>query len=201
MSVRHAILGLLVQQPRHGYELRHAFEAMVGGGANWAVKPAQIYTTLARLEDAGHVVCTAVAQSGGPEKRIYEVTDVGREELRAWLLDPLPAEHVRDPFFLKLMIAQATAVDPRPLIAIQRSGLYRELHELTRRRSAVDPKVALAQAMLYDKVVMHLDADLRWLDMIEARLEEVESQPIPMPTARRRGRPPRRPDEAGDGKS
>ena len=52
MSVRNAILGLLAQQPRHGYELRAAFEAMVGGDAIWDVKPAQIYTTLARLQEA-----------------------------------------------------------------------------------------------------------------------------------------------------
>ena len=49
MSVRNAILGLLAQKPRHGYELRAAFEAVVGGGVNWDVKPAQIYTTLERL--------------------------------------------------------------------------------------------------------------------------------------------------------
>ena len=54
MSVRNAILGLLAQQPRHGYELRAAFEALVGGGELWDVKPSQIYTTLSRLEAAGH---------------------------------------------------------------------------------------------------------------------------------------------------
>jgi DNA-binding PadR family transcriptional regulator len=55
MSVRHAILGLLAQRPRHGYELRAAFSAVIGGDENWDVKPAQIYTTLNRLEEAGLV--------------------------------------------------------------------------------------------------------------------------------------------------
>jgi len=40
-----------------------------------------------------------------------------------------------------------------------------------------------------DKAIMHLEADLRWLDMIEARLEEVQRQPIPRPELRPRGRP------------
>ena len=31
MSVRNALLGLLAQRPRHGYELHDAFEAMIGG--------------------------------------------------------------------------------------------------------------------------------------------------------------------------
>jgi DNA-binding PadR family transcriptional regulator len=44
VSVRNALLGLLEQRPRHGYELRAAFEALVGGQRNWEVKPAQIYS-------------------------------------------------------------------------------------------------------------------------------------------------------------
>jgi len=43
------------QRPRHGYELRAAFEAVVGGAENWEVKPAQIYTTLSRMGKSGLV--------------------------------------------------------------------------------------------------------------------------------------------------
>ena len=55
MTVKHGILGLLSLQPRYGYELRAAFMAVAGGEENWEVKPAQIYSTLARLEEAGQV--------------------------------------------------------------------------------------------------------------------------------------------------
>ena len=78
MSVRNAILGLLAQRPRHGYELRAAFEALIGGEEIWEVKPAQIYTTLARLEDGGLVTQESVDQDGGPERRIYGITRRGR---------------------------------------------------------------------------------------------------------------------------
>jgi hypothetical protein len=47
----------------------------------------------------------------------------------------------------------------------------------------------MAQILLLDKAVMHLEADLRWLDMAEMRLEEVKGQPLPEPEIRRRGRP------------
>ena len=53
MTVKHGILGLLALKPRYGYELRAAFLAVVGGKQNWDIKPAQIYSTLARLEKAG----------------------------------------------------------------------------------------------------------------------------------------------------
>jgi hypothetical protein len=40
-----------------------------------------------------------------------------------------------------------------------------------------------------DKAVMHLEADLRWLDMVEGRLDDMQKQPLPQPEIRPRGRP------------
>jgi len=42
---------------------------------------------------------------------------------------------------------------------------------------------------LLDKAAMHLEADLRWLDMIEGRLDEIKRQPLPEPESKPRGRP------------
>ncbi len=81
MTVRHAVLGLLAQRPRHGYELRAAFEALAGGEENWQLKPAQVYTTLVRMEQSGLVAEAAIAQDGGPEKRIYAITPDGLKTL------------------------------------------------------------------------------------------------------------------------
>src|SRR5512139_3466570 len=117
MSVRHAVLGLLAQRPRHGYELRAAFQALVGGQENWDVKPAQIYATLARLEQGGLVAEESVEQAAGPEKRIYALTPVGREALKEWFASGIQPEHQQDKFFLKLMIGLVSGVaDPYRLI-------------------------------------------------------------------------------------
>ena len=190
MSVRNAILGLLIQRPRHGYELRAAFEALMGGEQNWEVKPAQIYTTLSRLEEGGLVAQTAVEQDGGPEKRIYDITPAGRVELAAWFNGAVEDQPQRDEFYLKLMLSLATgAADPYKVIQVQRARLYRSLHQLTTRRLALDHTVALAQILLLDKAVMHVEADLRWLDMVEGRLDEIRRHPPPPPESRPRGRP------------
>jgi DNA-binding PadR family transcriptional regulator len=190
MSVRHALLGLLAQRPRHGYELHAAFEAVMGGEQYWDVKPAQIYSTLARLEESGLVVEQAVEQGGGPEKRIYGLTDDGRQELAQWFEHGVEREHQRDEFFVKLMLSLAMPeINPRRVIQGQRLRLFRDLHALTAQRNRLDPQRALAQILLHDKAIMHLEADLRWLDMIEGRLEDVKQQPLPAPAARPRGRP------------
>ena len=195
MSVRNALLGLLAQRPRHGYDLRAAFQAVMGGEENWDVKPAQIYTTLARLEKDGLVQEEAVDQSSGPEKRIYAITPAGRAELRSWLTSSVERYEQRDEFFLKLMLSLATGeADPGKVIRTQRAALYRELHAITTQRQQADPKKELARILLLDKAVMHLEADLRWLDMIEARLDEVKRQPLPEPVAKPRGRPKKKTD-------
>lgn len=190
MPVRHAVLGLLAHRPRHGYELHAAFEAVVGGEENWDVKPAQIYTTLTRMEKLGLVAEQSVEQESGPEKRIYALTPAGRQALRAWFDENTAPEHQRDEFFIKLMLGLVSGIaDPDQLIHAQRAYLYKELHALTVQRTRVDRGRELAKLMLLDKAIMHLEADLRWLDMTEARLEEIKRQPLPEPETRPRGRP------------
>ncbi len=190
MSVRHAVLGFLSQRPRHGYELRAAFEALVGGKENWDVKPAQIYSTLTRLEKSGLVAEESVEQDGGPEKRIYGITADGRRALREWFAEGIAPEHQRDEFFVKLMVALVSgAADPYRLLRMQRTCLYQELHAIVSQRGRADPEIELARILLLDKAVMYLEADLRWLDLTEERLDEIRRQPLPEPETRPRGRP------------
>lgn len=187
------MLGLLAQRPRHGYELRAAFQALVGGESIWEVKPAQVYTTLARLEESGLVSQESVDQDGGPEKRIYGLTDQGRAELEAWFATGVDTEHQRDEFFVKLMVSVGTeGADPYKVIQAQRSKLFRQMHVLTARRNEANPKRELAQIFLLDKTIMHLDADMRWLELVEARLDDIVRQPLPEPQVKRRGRPRKR---------
>jgi DNA-binding PadR family transcriptional regulator len=190
VSVKNAILGLLAQRPRHGYELRASFEALVGGEENWDIKPAQIYSTLARLEEGGLVREEEVEQEGGPEKRIYGLTAQGKKELGRWFNTGVEGEHQRDEFFVKLMLSLASgAADPYKVIQAQRAKLYQDLHNTTKRRNAANPRQSLAQIFLLDKGIMHLEADLKWLDLIEARLDEIRKQPLPVPEIKQRGRP------------
>ncbi len=190
MSVRNAILGLLAKKPRHGYELRAAFSAVVGDVA-WDVKPAQIYTTLERLEESGLVQTKSdLGEGREPDRRIYAITRDGREALHEWFKDGVPNEHQRDEFYVKLMIGLVSGeADPARIIQTQRSRLFQDLHDATAQRDTFDPHSELAHILLFDKTIMHLEADLRWLDMIEMRIEAIKDQPIAEVEIRRRGRP------------
>jgi DNA-binding PadR family transcriptional regulator len=72
-DVRPLLIRALSDGPGHGYELITRLEAMSGG--IWRPSPGSVYPTLQLLEDAGVV---RSSESGG--KRVYELTDLGREE-------------------------------------------------------------------------------------------------------------------------
>lgn len=191
MSIRHALLGLLAQKPRHGYELRAAFEAVVGGAEAWDVKPAQIYTTLDRLDEAGLVERQSdLGQGSEPARRVYALTDAGRTALHEWFACAVDNQHQRDEFFVKLMVALFSGEgNLEKIMQTQRSHLYKEMHAMTALRDGYDVRTGMAQILLLDKAIMHLEADLRWMDITEMRLEAIKGQPFPEPEIRPRGRP------------
>jgi len=76
--VRQHLLALLAKEPAHGYELKLALEQTFGA-AYPSPNIGQIYVTLKRLEADGLVRSQDVAQTTRPNKRVYELTPVGRE--------------------------------------------------------------------------------------------------------------------------
>jgi DNA-binding PadR family transcriptional regulator len=72
--VRTAVLLLLAEEPRHGYQLMQAIAERSGG--RWTPSPGAIYPTIAQLEDEGLVSVTADAG-----RKLVALTDTGREYL------------------------------------------------------------------------------------------------------------------------
>jgi len=73
-EVRIAILSMLAEKPRHGYDLMKALETRAGG--SYRVSAGTMYPALAQLEDEGLIV--SETRDG---KRVYQLTDLGKEEL------------------------------------------------------------------------------------------------------------------------
>src|SRR3954465_7554268 len=116
-SVQRALLALLAQQARHGYELHDLFEAAVGG--HWELNSGQIYSSLERLARDGLVVETAVERGTGPDKRLWALTESGMAELAGWFHVAVPRDYrLRDEFYLKLMLALVTQTE-RPQRVLQ----------------------------------------------------------------------------------
>ena len=97
MSLRHALLGLLVDGDASGYDLLKRFE---GSLANvWPASQSQIYTELTKLA-SGELI--AVSDTGPRGRKEYAVTDAGRVELRRWLTETTPDRPARNPVLLRV---------------------------------------------------------------------------------------------------
>jgi DNA-binding PadR family transcriptional regulator len=73
-DVRAALLLLLAEEPRNGYQLMQAIEERSGG--RWRPSPGATYPALAQLEDEGLIRATDLEGT-----RAFELTDAGREHL------------------------------------------------------------------------------------------------------------------------
>ncbi|MDX2708842.1 PadR family transcriptional regulator [Streptomyces sp. PA03-6a] len=168
--MRLPLLALLAQGPAHGYELKTALEKLFGA-AYPQPNIGQIYVTLARLEKSGLIRGEDVTQSGRPNKRIYELTDAGREAVSAWFDEPSSEPRVRDEFFMKLALAPATGLaDQVSLINKQRRHYLNLMRAMSRLAAGEDRDNTIAQ-LLIEGATLHLQADLDWLERCQEELE------------------------------
>jgi DNA-binding PadR family transcriptional regulator len=165
MSVPVTLLSLLDRQPSHGYELKREYDAYFGRG-----KPlpfGQVYATLSRLVRDNKVSPGEVEPGEGPDRKRYVITETGRTEVEAWLDEPVEAEpYLQTVLFAKVVLSLMLGRPADRYLDAQRSAhlqRMRELTELKRKGNVVD-------ALLADHAMFHLEADLRWIDVTEARL-------------------------------
>ncbi len=132
MSLEHAILVSLSEQSGSGSDLTRRFDRSIG--FFWSATHQQIYRVLGRMESAGWVRSEQIAQQGRPDKKVYEVTAAGREELERWLAEPLTREQHRSELAVKLRAASYGDRGPflQELTALRaehatRLALYEEL--------------------------------------------------------------------------
>jgi DNA-binding PadR family transcriptional regulator len=99
MSLRYALLGLLARRPSTGYELTRTFDRSLR--TSWHARHSQIYPELAKLEAADLV---EVVGHGARRSKTYAITEVGRAELRKWLVEAEPDRSQRSESGLRLFL-------------------------------------------------------------------------------------------------
>ena len=165
--MRSLFLALLADESRYGYEIKQTLEQEFGELLP-ALNAGQIYSTLARLERDGLVVGQSI-EGDNRRKRVYELTEAGRTALARWIEAPVPGTRLKDEFFMKLVIlASAGLAEPKALIAGQRREYLQSLRDLDAVVS-VDGSRPAAD-LLAEGAILHLKADLEWLDLIEQKL-------------------------------
>ena len=169
--MKELFLALLSGEPAHGYDLKQSLEQELGDLFP-ALNAGQIYMTLARLERDGLAVGHAVP-GDGRGKRVYELTDEGRAKLDAWIDTPVSGTRLKDAFFMKFVVlASARLAEPARLLEGQRREYLQSLRDLN---ALLDSNgKGPAEELAIEGAILHLKADLEWLELIERRLPLTE---------------------------
>lgn len=103
MDVKTVCLGMLTDGEASGYDLKKHFESSFGHF--FAAGYGSIYPALAALAEQGLVHCREVAQEGKPDRKVYRITDAGRQRLLEELARPNPSHKVRSEFLATICFA------------------------------------------------------------------------------------------------
>ena len=107
-NLKYAVLGLVASRSEgvHGYKLKADFEAL--SDDFWQVNYGRLYRILDHLEQAGDLAASEEIQTGRPNKKVYRLTEHGRQTLDDWLLQPVSddPQPLRDELSLRLLFLQ-----------------------------------------------------------------------------------------------
>ena len=105
MSLRDAVLAALLEGESSGYDLAKGFDASVANF--WMATPQQLYRELERLAEQGLIQARIVHQERRPNKRMFSLTEAGREAIRQFTGRPPKPSVIRDELMIKVQAFDA----------------------------------------------------------------------------------------------
>lgn len=102
MSLKHAILSLLLESDKTGYDLNKSFQGSIA--YYWSASHQQIYKTLADMLKDNWVQVRVSEQDSKPDKKIYGISKEGKHELTQWALQPIKPSGTKNPLLIKLLL-------------------------------------------------------------------------------------------------
>lgn len=168
MSIGKTFLGLLEAGPSHGYDLKRSYDERFGSDRPLAY--GQVYATLSRLLKGGLVTVEGVEPGAGPERKRYAITEAGVADVDEWLAQPeKPEPYLQSTLYAKVVLALVTGRRADEVLDVQRAEHLKLMRGLTKRKAGGD----LSDQLICDHALFHLEADLRWLELTAARLDQL----------------------------
>lgn len=123
---------------------------------------------------AAHIKAKATAKPQGPSQIQYQITPDGLATLHTWLTTPEEiGEHLRSTFYCKVMLALLVDGDPHQYIDSQRHTHLTAMRQLVRRQLIATD---VAEQLLLDGAIYHIDADLKWMDKAEGKIDSIRRE-------------------------
>jgi len=171
MTVSYALLTLLEESERHGYDLKRAYDQRFETGR--ALSFGAVYRALGQLVRGGQVSVVGIEPGAGPERKRYAITESGVTDLQRWLAEPEnPHPHLQELLFMKVMLALVSGRPAKAYLRAQQQHHLARMRELTGARREATATAALR----LDYELFHIEADLRWLQHAQARLADLAAE-------------------------
>jgi DNA-binding PadR family transcriptional regulator len=135
MSLKHAVLAALLEGEASGYDLAKIFDVTVANF--WAATPQQLYRELERLAEAGLITARVVEQERRPNKRMFSLTEPGRQDLVAYTATPPRLGAIRDELMVQVQACDegdTTAVRAFVAQRMETAGTKLERYDRLRER-------------------------------------------------------------------
>lgn len=100
MKGRDVILGLLMEKPRSGYDIKQVFEDIFSHFFDGSY--GMIYPTLRQLEKEGKIVKRVIVQEGKPNKNEYHITEEGKLDFLNYLDQKVEDDVLRSDFLMRM---------------------------------------------------------------------------------------------------
>ncbi len=132
MSPEYALLGVLMAGPKHGYEVHSYFSFNME--QFWRLSMSQTYALLKRMEENGVVISKEEWQDNRPAKKIFYITQTGKEGFLKWVSSPVNhARNLRIEFMAKLFFIKELSLEGAPTIIDKQIEILQEKLHLIRR--------------------------------------------------------------------
>ena len=143
MSLPHVILTVLSTRDATGYDITKEFSATIG--YFWNASHQQVYRELNKMAQNHWVTCVLEPQESKPDRKVYSITESGRNALTAWFDEPLAHPTIRDDISAKLM---ACSVQPSISYKAHLVALVKESHQLVTHYQEIEKTRYAKPAML-----------------------------------------------------
>ncbi|MCH1643185.1 DUF4180 domain-containing protein [Paenibacillus timonensis] len=175
MSISYAILGMLSARSLTGYDLKKIIQD--SPFMPWSGNNNQIYKALVELLEEGWVTNEVHHQDSAPSKKIYTITDAGREELKAWVLSPPELPEFKNTFLVRLAWADSLgSSELNTLLTGYEQEIYLQIaaEEEKQRRGEFSPRRTPREAYLWDqihgRVLEQYRSELDWIRQLREDL-------------------------------
>lgn len=161
VSPQPVLLGLLMNEPKHGYELHKEFSRNLG--RVWQIGLSQLYAQLRLLEEAGLVTAQTEPQSNRPPRKVYHLSSEGQEVFLHWVHQPTPyLRHIRVEFLARLYFFQQL---PLPgldqLVAEQKAVCHAQVKRFEQLAGETDDEF---RRLVLEFRRGQLESVIKWLD-------------------------------------